>query len=328
MAILVTGGAGYVGSHTVRHLRDAGREVVVLDTLELGHPAAVIDAPLIVGDTRDVDLVTSIVRDHDVDAVIHFAAYKAPGESVLDPGRYFDNNVGATMTLLHTLDALGVGRFVFSSTCAVYGTPSQVPVDEDHPLHPESPYGESKRLVEDALPWFTRMRSVRLRYFNAAGASFDGRIGEDWTVTTNLIPLAMKAALGRSPDLRIFGSDYPTSDGTAIRDYIHVVDLAEAHLRALEHLEAGGDSVTLNLGTGQGSSVLEVIRELERVAGWPVPVVRADRRPGDPVAVWADNARARRTLDWAPKFGLNDIIATAWAWHAAHPDGFVVPPPP
>lgn len=325
MAVLVTGGAGYVGSHTVRRLREAGRSVVVLDTLELGHPEAVSGTDLVVGDVRDAALVEAVIRAHDVDAVIHFAAYKAPGDSVADPARYFDNNVGATLALLRTLDGLGVGRFVFSSTCAVYGTPSISPVDEDHPLRPESPYGESKRMVEEALGWLDRcreFRSVRLRYFNAAGASPDARIGEDWTVTTNLIPLAVKATLGRAPELRIFGTDYPTPDGTAIRDYIHVLDLADAHLKALEHLEGGGESITVNVGTGRGTSVLEVVAELERVAGRPVPAVEAARRPGDPVEVWADNTRARRALGWTPAYGLRDIIDTAWRWHSTHPDGY------
>ncbi|GAC1544482.1 MAG: UDP-glucose 4-epimerase GalE [Acidimicrobiales bacterium] len=318
MTVLVTGGAGYVGSHTVRRLREDGRAVVVLDSLELGHCEAVLDAELVVGDVRNSALVARVVRDHDVDAVIHFAAYKAPGDSMVDPGRYFDNNVGATLALLRSLDLAGVRRFVFSSTCAVYGTPETTPVTEDHRLRPESPYGESKRIVEDALGWFERcrgLRSVPLRYFNAAGASLDGRIGEDWSVTTNLIPLAIKAALGQSPELRVCGTDYPTPDGTAIRDYIHVLDLADAHVKALDYLEAGGPSVTLNLGTGQGSSVLEVLAEIERVAGRPVPAVHTERRPGDPVALWADNTRARQTLKWTPHYGLADIVETAWRWH-------------
>ena len=322
MAVLVTGGAGYVGSHTVRRLQGDGRDVVVLDSLEHGHRSAVLGAELVVGDVRDAELVGSLVREHRVDAVIHFAAYKAPGESMVDPGRYFDNNVGATLALLRVLDRAGVSQFVFSSTCAVYGTPERAPVDEDHPLGPESPYGESKRLVEDALGWFDRcrgLRSVRLRYFNAAGASLDGRIGEDWSVTTNLVPLALKATLGEGPALSIYGTDYPTPDGTAIRDYIHVLDLADAHVRALDHLGAGGDSVTLNLGTGRGSSVRMVLDEIGRVAGRPVPAAAAPRRPGDPVAVWADNTRARQTLSWTPRYGLAEIIETAWGWHSAGP---------
>lgn len=320
MTVLVTGGAGYIGSHTVRRLREAGRDVVVLDTLECGRRDSVIDAELIVGDVGDAALVAEVLAGHEVDSVIHFAAYKAPGDSMRDPARYFANNVGATLSLLRTLDAAGVNRVVFSSTCAVYGTPDSVPVDERHPLRPQSPYGESKRMIEDALGWMDRcraFRSVRLRYFNAAGASFDGRLGEDWSTTTNLIPLAIKATLGFGPELKIFGSDYPTPDGTAIRDYVHVLDLADAHLVALEHLEAGGDSTTINLGTGRGWSVLEVLQELERVAQRPVPATYAPRRPGDPVTVWADNACARQTLRWSPRYDLADIMQTAWRWHSS-----------
>src|SRR3954469_12854765 len=285
MTVLVTGGAGYIGSHTVRLLVEQGRGVVVLDNMEFGHRSAVLGADLVVGDTRDSALVERLVRERGVDAVIHFAAYKAPGESMEDPGRYFDNNVAGTRSLLAALTATGVRRFVFSSTCAVYGTPSVVPVDESHPLGPESPYGESKLMVERMLHWYDvchDLRSVSLRYFNAAGASFDSRIGEDWTLTLNLVPVALKATILQEQvgPLRIFGTDYPTPDGTAIRDYIHVIDLADAHLRALTHLESGGDSDVFNLGTGQGSSVLEVVSALERVSGRRVPVERVGRRPG------------------------------------------------
>src|SRR3954471_8138089 len=232
MTVLVTGGGGDIGSPTVRPPGRQGRDVVVLDNMEFGHRSAVLGADLVVGDTRDSALVERLVRERGVDAVIHFAAYKAPGESMEDPGRYFDNNVAGTRSLLAALTATGVRRFVFSSTCAVYGTPSVVPVDEEHPLGPESPYGESKLMVERMLHWFGvchGLRSVSLRYFNAAGASFDSRIGEDWTLTMNLVPLAIKSPLGQRPSLQIFGTDYPTPDGTAIRDYIHVVDLADAH---------------------------------------------------------------------------------------------------
>ena len=325
MTVLVTGGAGYIGSHTVRLLVEQGRDVVVLDNMEFGHKSAVLGADLVVGDTRDSELVGRLVRDRGIDAVIHFAAYKAPGESMEDPGRYFDNNVGSTGSLLAALTAAGVRHFVFSSTCAVYGTPSIVPVDEDHPLGPESPYGESKLMVERMLHWYgvcKGLRSVSLRYFNAAGASFDARIGEDWTVTLNLVPVALKATILQQQPLRIFGTDYPTPDGTAIRDYIHVVDLADAHLRALAHLESGGDTDVFNLGTGQGSSVLEVVSALERVSGQTVPTERVDRRPGDPVRVWADNRRAAEVLGWKPQYGLEEIVRTAWDWHSSHPQGY------
>jgi UDP-glucose-4-epimerase GalE len=320
MAVLVTGGAGYIGSHVTRLLRDRGRDVVVLDTLERGRKEAVLDAPLAVGDIADADLVAQTVRDHAVDAAIHFAAYKAPGESMQAPGRYFANNVTGSQVLIETLQRAGVRRVVFSSSCSVYGTPDRVPVGEDAPLHPESVYGETKRMIEDVLRWYDvchGVRSVSLRYFNAAGAASDGVIGEDWTQTANLIPLAMKASLGAGPPLQVFGTDYPTPDGTAIRDYIHIEDLADAHLRALEYLERGGVSRALNVGTGVGSSVQEVIDTIERVSGRPVPHAHVGRRPGDPVALYADNTRVRETLGWEPTKGLEEIIASAWRWHSS-----------
>jgi UDP-glucose 4-epimerase len=325
MTVLVTGGAGYIGSHTVRLLRERGRDVVVLDSMEFGHEPAVLGAPLVVGAIDDADLVARTVADHDVDAVIHFAAYKAAGESMEQPSRYFANNVGATNALLEALRTAGVGRFVFSSTCAVYGTPKQLPVDEHHPLGPESPYGESKRMVEQMLAWYDAchgLRSVALRYFNAAGASTDGRIGEDWTYTLNLVPVVMKAALGRLPTLSVFGTDYDTPDGTCIRDYVHVEDLADAHIRALEYLEGGGESTAINLGTGTGSSVREVIDTARRISHADIPVQEEGRRAGDPVAIYGDNQRAWQLLGWAPEKGLEEIIASAWQWHSTHPDGY------
>jgi UDP-glucose-4-epimerase GalE len=325
MTVLVTGGAGYIGSHTVRLLRQQGRDVVVLDSLEYGHRAAVLDAPLVVGDIADAGLVTRVVADHGVDALVHFAAYKAAGESMDQPGRYFANNVAGTNLLLEALHAAGVDRVVFSSSCAVYGTPSKLPVDESHPLGPESPYGESKRMVEQLLGWYDAchgVRSVSLRYFNAAGASADGRIGEDWTMTLNLVPIVMKAALGRLPKVPIFGTDYPTPDGTAIRDYVHVEDLADAHVRALSYLEDGGDTTAVNLGTGTGSSVREVIDAARAVAGVDVPTEETDRRAGDPVAVYGDNGRAAELLGWKPQRELSEIVATAWRWHSTHPEGY------
>jgi UDP-glucose 4-epimerase len=325
VAILVTGGAGYVGSHTVRLLSEKGYEVVVLDTLATGHRRAVCGGELVVGDVRDDALVARLIKDHHVTAVAHFAGLKAPHESMQDPGRYFRENVGATAELIGTLDRVGVRRFVFSSSCAVYGSPLSLPVGEADPLRPESPYGESKRMVEQILAWFDRcrdFRSVSLRYFNAAGASLDGKIGEDWTTTGNLIPVAIKAACGAGNPLEIFGSDYPTPDGTAIRDYVHVVDLAKAHFRALSYLEAKDASTVLNLGTGRGSSVGEIVREVERVSGRPVPATLAPRRPGDPAALWADNQRAREVLDWNPQYSLGEIIETAWGWHSTHLDGY------
>ncbi|MBI2709913.1 MAG: UDP-glucose 4-epimerase GalE [Actinobacteria bacterium] len=325
MTVLVTGGAGYIGSHTVRLLRDLGRDVVVLDNLEFGHEAALLGATLVRGDVADADLVCRIVAEHGVDAAIHFAAYKAAGESMEVPERYFANNVASTNLLLDALHRSGVRRFVFSSSCSVYGTPALLPVDEEHPLAPESPYAESKRMVEQQLRWYDvchDVRSVSLRYFNAAGASADGRIGEDWTMTLNLVPIVMKAALGRLPEVQIFGTDYDTPDGTAIRDYVHVEDLADAHLRALELLESGAGSAIVNLGTGTGSSVREVIDAARRVSGVDIPVREGPRRPGDPVAVYGDNRLARELLGWSPDHDLESIITSAWRWHSTHPDGF------
>jgi UDP-glucose-4-epimerase GalE len=325
MTVLVTGGAGYIGSHTVRQLQAAGRSVVVLDSMEYGHRSAVVDAPLVIGRIDDRDLVASVVARYGVDALIHFAAYKNPGESMEQPERYFANNVVGSFELIEAVRAGGVRHIVFSSTCAVYGTPASTPVDETAPLRPESPYGESKRMVEQMLQWYGAchgLTSVSLRYFNAAGASFDALIGEDWAVTLNLVPRAMKAALERGPKLSVYGSDYPTPDGTAVRDYIHVDDLADAHVKALEYLERGGATVSLNLGTGQGSSVLEVIQVLEQVSGVRVPYELAPRRPGDPVAVFADNRKAKSLLGWVPAYGLEEILSSAFRWHSTHLEGY------
>jgi UDP-glucose-4-epimerase GalE len=273
----------------------------------------------VVGDVADAELVADVIERYRIDSVVHFAAYKAAGESFENPGRYFANNVAGTAALLEAAYRGGVRRFVFSSSCSVYGTPAEVPVSEKAPISPESPYGETKALVERMLHWYDRclgLRSVSLRYFNAAGAAMDGSLGEDWTVTTNLVPVAMKALLGQSPPLRVFGTDYPTPDGTAIRDYIHVDDLADAHLRSLDYLARGGDSAAVNLGTGIGSSVREVLAAAEKAAGRPVPSADAPRRPGDPTALWADNTRARELLGWEARYGLDEIVTSAWQWHS------------
>jgi len=282
MAVLVTGGAGYIGSHTVRALRAKGRDVVVLDTLETGYEAAVLGAPLHVGAVSDVELVRTIVREHDVDSVIHFAGYKNAGESMQDPSKYFENNVVGTLRLLQALEPTPVRRIVFSGSCSVYGTPEQSPVSEAAVLKPESPYGQSKLMGEQLLRWYGDVHAMQwmsLRYFNAAGASSDAQIGEDFRYTMNLVPLVMKATLGLRPPVRVFGTDFPTPDGTAVRDYIHVDDLAGGHLLALEHLERGGASSAVNLGTGVGSSVKQVIDMAEKVSGLIVPVDMTDRRP-------------------------------------------------
>jgi UDP-glucose-4-epimerase GalE len=316
--ILVTGGAGYIGSHTVRALREAGREVVVLDTLELGDADAVLDAPVVVGDIADQDVVRSVIADFGVTDVVHFAAYKSVGESMESPGKYWRNNVAGTVELLEACRVAGVDRFVFSSSCSVYGTPDEVPVTESAAVSPQSVYAETKATVERMLRWYGAtgdLRAVSLRYFNAAGASFDGRIGEDWAYSINLIPLAMKAVLLGDRRLQVFGADYDTPDGTCIRDYIHVDDLADAHVKALDHLAAGGETVEVNLGTGVGSSVLDVIRTTERVCGRSVPYDIVDRRPGDPVTTYADPTTAQQVLGWSTEHGLDEIVETAYAWH-------------
>jgi len=326
MRVLVTGGAGYIGSHTAALLRARGDFVVVLDSMEFGHREAIGDTPLVVGRTHDQTLVRQVIGDHRLDAIIHFAAYKAAGESMRNPAKYFDNNVNGSLCLLDAAQQAGVRRFVFSSTAAVYGTPQSLPVAEDAPLRPENPYGESKLLVEQMLRWFDTchgLRSVALRYFNAAGAALDAGNGEDPHFVQNLIPLVMKAATGRIAKVSVFGTDYPTPDGTGIRDYIHVLDLAEAHARALDFLAAHDRSDVFNLGTGKGASVLEVLQEARRASGVNIPAENATRRPGDPSAVWADNRKARALLGWQPRYGLREIVESAWAWSKRHPDGFV-----
>jgi UDP-glucose 4-epimerase len=326
VSILITGGAGYIGAITAELLAQRGDDVVVLDSLELGFRSALPDGiPLVEANVADTDAVTRAVKDHKVDAVVHFAAYKAAGESMSKPGKYFVNNVGNSARLVDALAHAGVQRFVFSSTAAVYGTPERVPVSEDEHLAPESPYGESKLMVERILGWYDRthaLRSVSLRYFNAAGATLDGDRGEDWSQSANLVPVAIKAAMGASGPLNVFGTDYPTHDGTAIRDYIHVLDLAAAHAAALDYLAAGGATTAVNLGTGTGSSVMEVIDAVQRAGSVDVPCTLAPRRPGDPTAVFADNTRARELLGWTPRYDLDDIVVSAWRWHQQHPTGY------
>ena len=317
-SILVTGGAGYIGSHTVRALREAGRRVVAYDSLELSEPSAVGDTPLVVGDIADHELVERTCREHDVSAIVHFAAYKNVGESMLSPGKYFRNNVDGTVRLLDAAVAADVRQIVFSSSCSVYGTPAAVPVDEAQPLHPESVYAETKAMVERVLRWYDEvhdLRSISLRYFNAAGASFDSAIGEDWTYALNLIPVAIRALLTGDQELQVFGDDFPTPDGTCVRDYIHVDDLAAAHVAAIDHLADGGDTTAVNVGTGVGSSVLEVLGAIEAVAGKPVPHRIVARRAGDPVATFSDTTRSRQLLGWRAQYGLQEIVETAYRWH-------------
>ena len=321
MRILVTGGAGYIGSHTAKALSRAGIEPVVLDNLSAGHRWAVRWGPLVEGDLADGVLVRRVLQDYAIEAVLHFAASAYVGESMADPRKYFHNNVANSLALLDAMLDVGVKRIVFSSTCATYGAPETVPLPEEHPQRPVNPYGESKLMVERLLYWYGHaydLRWVDLRYFNAAGADHDGDLGEAHSPETHLIPLVIQAALRERPVIEVYGTDYPTPDGTAIRDYIHVSDLADAHVRALCYLLDGGQSHALNLGTGRGHSVREVIRAVEQVCGCSIPVREVARRRGDPPALVGDPQRVAEILGWRPAYpDLERIVQTAWRWHAA-----------
>jgi UDP-glucose-4-epimerase GalE len=322
--VLVTGGAGYIGSQTARLLQSVGHEPIVLDTLERGSIAAVPGIRVVVGSVADEVLVGGLLAAERIEAVLHFAGLKAADASVREPARYFSANVGGSLALLSASAATRVRWFVFSSSCAVYGEPSRIPIDEEAAIQPRNPYGESKVLVERALPWFEQLgvSHVSLRYFNAAGADPDGNHGEAPRDSPNLVPMAIRAALGQGAPLQVFGTDYPTADGTAIRDFVHVADLAHAHVNALEHLVSGGPSVTLNVGTGRGASVREVVAAVERATGRTIEIIEAPRRPGDPAAVWADPRRAEQILGWTPRHDLEAIIESAVRWHVGHPDGY------
>jgi UDP-glucose-4-epimerase GalE len=326
MKVLVTGGAGYVGSHAVRALTQAGHEAVVLDNLSSGHAAAVSPAAkLIVGDIGDEKLLDDVFSLFSFDAVMHFAAFIEVGESVVDPLRFYDNNVGNSVRLLRALQRHAVKRLVFSSTCATYGEPAQMPITEDAPQAPASPYARAKLAVEWALSdsaaaW--GLGFAALRYFNAAGAAADAAIGEDHHPESHLIPNVLKVALGQRPHVTLFGTDYPTPDGTCIRDYVHVDDLIASHMLALNALKPGQRRF-FNVGTGQGASVWQVIEAARRVTGHPIPVVEQPRRPGDVPILCADAGRIRREWGWTPEFtNLQDVVASAWAWHRSHPRGY------
>jgi len=325
----VTGGAGYIGSHTAKALRRSGYRVVIYDNLSAGHREAALDAPLIEGDIRDVDAVRRALRDSGASAVIHFAAWLTVSESVGDPIGYYRNNVGGALATLEAMAAERCHQFVFSSTCAVYGEPVEMPIRETHPTMPINSYGQTKLAVEHALPHFERaygIRSIRLRYFNAAGADPDGELGEDHAPEIHAIPRAIEAATGGRP-FEIFGEDYPTPDGTCLRDYVHVVDLADAHVRALGRLESNGASATYNVGTERPSSVRDVLASVERVTGQRVACTSAARRPGDPSVLFASAERIRAELGWVPQRpGLDEIVGDAWKWHSTHPRGFLTAP--
>jgi len=325
MAVLVTGGAGYIGSAFVEQLLAAGEEVAVLDDLSRGHRAAIHPgAAFYEGRTGDRDLVARIARAHTLDACVHFAAFAYVGESVTEPARYFDNNFTQAQVLFESLVAAGVKRVVFSSTCATYGVPTETPIPESHSQWPINPYGWSKLFVERLLESFDRaygLKFVALRYFNAAGAT--ARCGEAHAPETHLVPLVLAAAAGRRPKVSVFGDDYDTPDGTAVRDYIHIEDLGEAHLLALAHLRRGGDSHFLNLGNGTGYSVLEVIEAARRVTGLDVPYEKGPRREGDPPRLVGNATKAHAVLGWAPKRpSLEAIVRSAWEWMQAHPGGY------
>jgi len=327
MKVLVVGGAGYIGSHCVRQLLLAGHEPVVADNLVFGHRGAVPDGvPLRHVDLGEPDAVGPLLRDERIELVMHFAAFAYVGESVANPRKYYENNFVATLRLLEAMLDAGVRRFVFSSTCATYGIPEQLPITEDMPKRPINPYGQTKLDVENCLSFFARaygLSFAAFRYFNAAGAAEDGSIGEDHDPETHLIPLVIDAALGKRDSIKIFGTDYPTPDGTCLRDYIHVDDLSRAHIAAFDLLDEPGRELFYNLGTGTPNSVREIVSCVEDVTGKRVPVEETDRRPGDPPSLYADSSKAARELGWTVRHpDIRGIIETAWRWHSAHPDGF------
>jgi UDP-glucose-4-epimerase GalE len=319
LVVLVIGGAGYIGSHAARTLQRRGHEVVIYDSLYTGHAFLADGFELIRADIADVTTLSAALRR--VDSVMHFAAHAYVGESVENPRKYFRNNVEGGLVLLNACVDCGVRRMIFSSTCAVYGVPAKVPIAEDTPRQPVNPYGVSKLFFENALEAYDRaygLRFTALRYFNAAGADESGEIGEVHDPESHLIPSAMQAATGVRPPLDVFGADYPTPDGTCVRDYIHVNDLADAHVSALERLAGGADSIAVNLGTGTGYSVKEVLNKIEQVTGRKVPARIAPRRPGDPPALVADPSLAEKVLQWKAKRSLDDIVTTAWKWMQKH----------
>jgi len=327
MNILVVGGAGYIGSHCVRQLLAAGHRPVILDNFVYGHRAAV-PAGVILHERNlgDAPFVRRVLESERIDAVMHFAAYCYVGESVTDPMKYYFNNVVATLHLLQAMRDAGVRRFIFSSTCATFGVPATLPIHENLPQAPINPYGQTKLDIEQVLKALAVAHGLSFavfRYFNAAGAAEDGSIGEDHAPETHLIPLAIDVATGRRPHLQLFGTDYPTPDGTCLRDYVHVDDLSRAHIAACSRLDAPGTQLFYNLGTGRPTSNREVIAAVEEITGRPVRVVESPRRAGDPPALFADSAKARRELGWTVKFpDIKSIVATAWKWHQAHPKGF------
>lgn len=324
--ILVTGGAGYIGSHTVRELRERGMDVVVYDNLSTGHIQSIGDTPFVKGDLFDVELLRKTFREYGVDSVIHFAAYSLVGESMVNPAKYYHNNVAGTLALLDAMLAENVKYLVFSSSAATYGDCGDGLITENSPQNPTSVYGQTKLMMEQFMQDYDKaygMKYVALRYFNAAGAHASGEIGEAHNPESHLIPLILQVSNGKREQINIFGDDYPTHDGTCIRDYIHITDLADAHIKALEYLKNGGKSTYYNLGNGNGFSVKEVIDTVEKVVGSPVKKQVVDRRPGDPASLVASSEKIQKELGWKPKYDtLDSIVASAWKWHSTHPDGF------
>ena len=327
MSILVCGGAGYIGSHAVYRLVKAGEDVVIVDNLQTGHRGAINSAAKFYeGDIRNPEILDKIFTENKIEAVIHFAANSLVGESVEKPLKYFNNNVYGMQILLEKMVERGVDKIVFSSTAATYGEPEKIPIEETDKTEPTNPYGESKLIMEKMMKWVSRANSVRfvsLRYFNAAGAVEDGSIGEDHNPETHLIPLILQVPLGKRDCITIFGDDYPTPDGTCLRDYIHVIDLADAHILALNYLRDGGESNIFNLGNGKGFSVKEMIVAAEKVTGQKIKTKIGKRREGDPAQLIASSEKARKILKWKPKFtDVEKIIETAWTWHKNNPNGY------
>ena len=324
--ILVTGGAGYIGSHTVRELRERGMDVVVYDNLSTGHIESIGDTPFVKGDLFDVELLRKTFREYGVDSVIHFAAYSLVGESMVNPAKYYHNNVAGTLALLDAMLAENVKYLVFSSSAATYGDCGDGLITENSPQNPTSVYGQTKLMMEQFMQDYDKaygMKYVALRYFNAAGAHSSGEIGEAHNPESHLIPLILQVSNGKREQINIFGDDYPTHDGTCIRDYIHITDLADAHIKALEYLKNGGKSTYYNLGNGNGFSVKEVIDTVEKVVGSSVKKQVVERRPGDPASLVASSEKIQKELGWKPKYDtLDSIVASAWKWHSTHPDGF------
>jgi UDP-glucose 4-epimerase len=326
MAILVTGGAGYIGSHTVAELLARNEKVVVIDNLQQGHEAAVLGGRFYKGDIRDIDFLDKVFAENEIDAVIHFAANSLVGESMQNPGKYYHNNVYGALCLLDKMKTCGVKKIIFSSTAATYGEPESVPVLESDATNPTNTYGETKLAMEKMMKWYDAAHGIKfvaLRYFNAAGAHENGLIGEDHSPETHLVPLILQVPLGQREFISIYGDDYPTPDGTCIRDYLHVSDLADAHILALNMLLNGGDSNVYNLGSGNGYSVKEMIEVARKVTGHPIPEVVVARRGGDPAVLIASSDKIKQQLGWNPsRDSLETIIQTAWNWHQQHPEGF------